>query len=236
MTVTETATRADLAEVRRSLRDSAAEVEQEHLGELERRDVGRGAMQAPPPLERIPDRLMLGRFRSRGAEDYDWFYGLHKEEQERLRDNWFAAPGARGQAPSEVFEKVPRERWLEETRIIDASRAVGAGRAGQFNPKRYGGLDPDSLIADNPYKVRQVWSSDEEAARRHVARAQERGARGSWRERAWGTEADRSRCQFFTDENGVVHPICKTCPPGGAEPYDGDDTPVHYAAWELEEF
>ena len=213
MSATTTADRADLAEVRRSIRESAREVEERHLAELERHDAGPHKMAAPERL--VKRRTVLGRseYRSTQAADYDWFYGLSKAEQARLRENWFSdSPNA--QSPDEVFAKIDERDWLENTRIVDASRALASGRIGDYNPKRYGGLSPNSLILDSPYDVRKVWSSDEETARRHVARAQERGGMGrDWRSRLWGYPADNSRCRYFTDDRGVVHPIRSSCPP-----------------------
>lgn len=213
----EVITKADLAEVRRSIRESSREVEETYLADMERVDVGPKRMAAPEHLVSKQNWLSGRReYISAQAADYDWFYGLSREEQARLRENWFGnSPDA--QAPDEVFQKMSQQDWLAHTQVVDASRALASGRAGDFNPKRYGGLNLNSLIIDQPYDVRKVWSSDEEEARRHIAKAQAKGGQGQdWRERFWGSPPDNSRCQFFTDERGVVHPIQRTC--GSAEP------------------
>lgn len=225
---TETASRADLAEVRRSIRESAREVEEVHLAELERVDAGPGRMAAPPEAHKVRGASGRLEYRRRHSGEWDWFDALSKDEQARLRERWFStSPTA--QSPDEIFAKIDQRAWLEETRQVDASRALASGRIGEFNPKRYGGLSPNALIVDAPYDVRKVWG-DDEAARKYLAKAQSHKGMGrDWRERFWGYPADNSRCQFFTDERGVVHPIRATC--GG----DEEPEPV-YSAEELEEF
>jgi len=206
-------TKADLAEVRRSVRDSAREVEERHLAELERVDAGPHKMAAPERLLKRSTFWGTTEYRSTQAADYDWFYGLSRAEQARLRQNWFS-DNPTAKSPDEIFDKVDQRQWLENTRVVDAARALASGRIGEFNPRRYGGLNPNHLIEGAPYDVRVLWSSDEEKARRHLAKAQRKGSLGrEWRERFWGTEPDRSHCQFFTDERGVVHPIRVTCQP-----------------------
>ncbi len=224
---TETATKADLAEVRRSIRESAREVEERHLADLERVDAGPGRMAAPAIAYKR--RTGWGSYEYRRNGDWDWFDALSRDEQARLRERWFStSPTA--QSPDEIFQKISQREWLENTRIIDASRALASGRIGEFNPKRYGGLSPNHLVAGTAYDVKVLWSSDEDKARRHLARGQA-GHKGglTWGERAWEFEPDRSRCQFFTDERGVVHPIRATC--GGNEEPERE-----YSAEDLEEF
>jgi hypothetical protein len=222
------ATKADLAEVRCSIRESARAVEERHLADLERADAG-------PQRMAVPERLVKRRtfwgtteYRSTQAADYDWFYGLAKAEQARLRENWFSSsPDA--QSPDEVFARIDQRDWLEQTRVVDASRALASGRIGDYKPARYGGLNPNHLIEGAPYDVRALWGNEDQA-RRHLAKAQRQGGMGrDWRERFWGHEPDRSRCQFFTDERGVVHPVRATCPPE-------EEPQREYKPWELEEF
>jgi hypothetical protein len=108
---------------------------------LESLDAGRGALRKPPRLQKVPERHG-GGYRSPGAADYDWFFGLAKAEQARLRNGWMSdAPTA--QTPDEIFERIGQREWLDLTRRIDMSRALAAGREPSRN--RYGGLRPDSL-------------------------------------------------------------------------------------------
>lgn len=161
------------------LRVQAREAEQVFRDALTagRPDLGEGRIQAPPRLERQAERFG-GGYRSRTAADYDWFYGLSRAEQARIRENWFTA--GPGLSPDELEDMgLPVREWLALTRGIDAARAVQTGR--QLQTDRYGGRDPVAFL-----KVGEP--ADEGTPYRP-------------------DEHNGERVQFFTDENGVVHPI-----------------------------
>lgn len=174
-----------------SLRSEAAVAEEEYRDQLTAR-LGnmRGKIALPPPRERIAKRVGGGT-RSRGAQDYDWFYALAPAEQQRIRSNWMT-PGGTG--VDEVEEKIPIREWLNLTRRIDLTRAVATGR--QVKLARYGGLEPKTLLA--------VRTTDK--------RGRARGRRSS------ETATERNpRCHFFTDRDGEVHPIREGCGPTADE-------------------
>ncbi len=150
-----------------------------------------------------------GYRQKRTSGNWDWFYGLTKKEQARLRENWFGGV----QDPDEIEERVSIREWLDLTRRVDAARALGSGRL--VNPDRYGGLNPNHLIEGTPYNVRIIWAEDDRAIA-HIHKAQAGGRLGrSWRERVWDVEPDRSHVEFRTRPDGQVYPIRATEPNQG---------------------
>lgn len=151
-----------------------------------RPDLGTGRIKAPPALERRAQRFG-GGYRARSAE-YDWFYSLAPQEQARIRENWMTSEG--GVSPDEVEAMgLPMGEWLALTRGIDASRAVQTGR--HVQAKRYGGRNPLAYLATGPPEDHGT------PVRRFTSRRT-------------GVSHDIGRddqVQFFTDSNGVVHPI-----------------------------
>ncbi len=105
-----------------------------------------------------------------------------------------ARTGRGGLSPDELEPKMPVADWLEHTRAIDGSRALASGR--NISPDRYGGLNPNHLIEGAPYDVRVIWGDDVRALD-HL-----RASAGRRRH-----ETDPDKVQFFTDQNGIVHPI-----------------------------
>jgi hypothetical protein len=198
-----TTARAVLADQRRRA-VHARQVAGDAEGLLDRHDAGRGAMAAPPRLERVAARHG-GGYRSRGAGDYDWFYKLSKAEQGRLREGWFSTAST-AQSPDEIKDKIGIGEWLNQTRRADMARAVAAGRTPTAN--RYGGHSVAQLVGHHT-----DMDADDYQARRprrtrtgHAVLSRDAGGRP----------------QFFTDENGVVHPIRATMPEnqGKAPAYD----------------
>ena len=192
------ARRRQLEDVRRSTRDSARGLERSSLDALDVARAGPGAM-APP--ERLKKEAMRwgGAYRSTQAADWDWFYGLSRAEQARLRENWFARPG-HGEAPDEIAERIPIKEWLALTRTTDMARAMATGR--NVNRDRYGNMSPASLVAGEPYDFAILHGKDDRAAWRHIERARREGRLGRHH-----AENAGSRVRFFTDEKGIVHPI-----------------------------
>lgn len=100
-------------------------------------------LEAGPYMLRAPRKhwdAQAHEHRYSGASDYDWFYSLAADEQERLRRNWMSEPeNSFALSPDELAEKVPGGiyGWLEETRLIDALKCIAAGRTPKFS--RYGG-------------------------------------------------------------------------------------------------
>lgn len=164
-----------------------------------RPDLADGRIKAPPPRERIAKRFGGGT-RDVTSGSYDWFYELDPAEQSRIRQNWMVtdegveagAGRRRGMTPDEIEEAgLPMGEWLALTRGIDAARAVQTGR--EVSPKRYGGRDPYAYLKR--------------------ARPEDEGSRvdGFTDRQGRRREIDgNDRVQFFTDENGVVHPIRAT--------------------------
>jgi hypothetical protein len=188
---------ATAREVRASLAASAREVAGIHESALEAAQAGRGRLRAPPPLERRAARENLGSYRMAGnasAQGWDWFYGLSKAEQRRLREGWFTDTG--GQSLDEIEERIPIRQWLDHTRRADAARALSTGR--ELNRDRYGGLNPNSLIAGTPYDAAEIHGP---RAGRHIKDAAAAGRLGPHH------AAGAHGVEFFTDKRGIVHPI-----------------------------
>lgn len=168
-------------------------------------------LKAPPPLERRAKRVG-GGYRSTGQEDYDWFYGLSRAEQSRLRKNWFTDRST-APTPSEITERVSMGEWLALTRAIDMTKALQTGR--EVSSDRYGGMSPGSLIVGEPYDPAELHHPDRARAARHWRAAKEGGKFGKGYpvnpknvRRGLAYKADGSLdVQFFTDEEGRVHPI-----------------------------
>jgi hypothetical protein len=145
-----------------------------------------GRMRLPPPRQREAVRFG-GGYHARGTSGlYDWFYELAPEEQQRIRANWMTP---RGFAVDELEDRMPIAEWLSVTRRIDLARAVAKGR--HVERKRYGGLDPGKVLASG--KKLDDLKKD---------KRRPRGRR---------EDSQGSRCHFFTDDDGVVHPIASTC-------------------------
>lgn len=171
----------------RQLRSDAKEAEDDYWREMDRAG-GEGKIKAPPKLERQAERVGGGYVSKKGG-DYDWFYGLSKAEQKRLRSNWFSSSSG-AQTPDEVEERgLSMKQWLALTRGIDAARAVRSGRGGG-DTARYGGRAARSYVtrgsaADHGTPLRKAKHRD-----------------GSYH------DIDRNaNVQYFTDANGEVHPI-----------------------------
>jgi hypothetical protein len=198
--------------VKSSARSAARRARDDWERELEQRVGGLGwRIRAPERLERRAARVG-GGYRSRGGE-YDWFYELHPAEQKRIRANWMSSSSS-APSPDEIEERIPMREWLSATRAIDMSRAVETGR--QVSKNRYGGQTPESLIAGEPYDLRELHHEDEERAAHHVRRARASGRTGRHHvpanphnvKRGIAYKEDGSLdVQFFTDSEGRVHPI-----------------------------
>lgn len=159
---------AELAAARAELRGQAVKVEADHLAVLEVWDAGPGTIARPAP------RVLhaSGEYRDGEAADWDWFYRLSSAEQGRLRRNWFAQPGdSCAQSPDELGDRLDCSSseamalWVDETRIVDAARAMTTGRP--VNPDLYGGFDIDSLF-DSQYRATALYQSDLDEAEDHV--------------------------------------------------------------------
>jgi hypothetical protein len=175
----------------------AREAEQVFMGAL-RVPSFTGKLVPPPRLEKEAMRWG-GGYRSRSAEDWDWFYGLSKAEQARLRANWFAHDAGAAPSDLESFGFTP-QKWLALTRGVDAARALQRNHYVKAN--RYGGHNPTTFLVKG--------------------RPEDYGER---------VEHDpSSKVQFFTDENGVVHPIRASYEHKSATPGRT------YEAWENEAF
>jgi len=149
-----------------------------------------GRMRLPAPRQREAKRFG-GGYHARGTSGlYDWFYELAPAEQQRIRSNWMSPQGFK---VDELEDKMPISEWLSLTRRIDMSRAVARGR--RVERKRYGGLDPDRVVE----------------AGRGLGEARKKAGRRPRGRPSRGEEHAGSRCHFFTDDDGVVHPIAATC-------------------------
>jgi hypothetical protein len=194
--------RKQLEAVRASVRTEAREAEMIYLAELDRVGAGRGVMAAPPRAEYQKFGQGKGEYRRAHSGGYDFFEGLAKKEQERLRQNgWFAEPG-HGEAPDEIAERIPIRDWLQLTRNVDMTRAMATGH--HTNPRRYGGQDPRALIVGEPYDFAELHHENAGRAARHVRHGRESGRLGA---------AGGSRCQFRTRPDGTVYPLAATCNP-----------------------
>jgi hypothetical protein len=195
--------RRQLAAVRASVREQARSAEEIYLGELERAGAGRGVMEAPP--RSVRSRTATGRTEYRRVAhsgEWDWFEGLSRAEQSRLRENGWFAPEGHGESPDEVATRISIREWLQLTRNADMTRAMATGR--HTNPDRYGGQDPASLIVGEPYDFAELHHADEGRAARHLRHAREGGLLGA---------EGASRCQFRTRPDGTVYPLAATCNP-----------------------
>ena len=172
-------------------RRQAAEAEAAYLDAL---TAGRGGftgkIAAPEAARKVRTGWGTSEYRRRHGGEYDWFDGLSKAEQARIRENWFSHdPGA--VSPDEVEAMgLPMSEWLALTRGVDVARTVKAGR----RPKRerYGGADPANFLLvgrpeDHGQRVRR-FTSKRDGSKWHDI---DRGA----------------RVQYFTDKEGRVHPI-----------------------------
>lgn len=163
-------------------------------------------LKAPPAREQRAQRFGGGRHSRNG--EYDWFWELAPDERARVRDNWMTSSSS-AQTPDEVEAAgVPIDEWLALTRGIDAAKAVRTGR--HLQAKRYGGRDPLAYLG----KVHP----DELEGRVERFHARRGGTHHSI-ERAAGV-------QFFTDENGIVHPI-RASYEGEAEYHHEADVPPY---------
>lgn len=194
--------RRQLEAVRASVRAEARQSEDMYDAELYRAGAGRGVMAPPPRAERVRSGTFRGEYRRGGSGAYDWFDGLAKAEQARLRENgWFASEG-RGESPDEVATRIDIGEWLQLTRNTDMARAMATGH--HTNPARYGGQDPRDLIAGSPYDFSELHHANTGRAARHLRHASEGGFLGA---------EPTSRCQFRTRPDGTVYPLAGTCNP-----------------------
>jgi hypothetical protein len=155
-----------LAEARVSVRAEAVQVEADHLAVLDCWGAGPGTLRRPADKVRV-----CGEWRNVEAQDWDGFYALSQAEQARLRRSWFAPPGdSAALGPDELADKLGCSSseafrlWLDETRVVDACRAVQLGRP--VLPDLYGGLDVDGLFASE-YSARALYG-DLDDAETHV--------------------------------------------------------------------
>lgn len=167
------------AEARQTEADFTAALEARTAGAAERR------IKAPPPREHVAKRFGGGT-RAR-TDDYDWFYELATEEQARIRSNWMTSSSA-AVTPDEIEAGgLPIHEWLALTRGIDAARAVQTGR--HLQAKRYGGRNPLAYL--------------------ERGRPEDHGTRvDRFESEHGGHDIDPDAgVQFFTDPEGIVHPI-----------------------------
>ena len=205
--------REQLRKVRSSARSAGRRAREDYERELDQRVGHLGwRIRAPERLERRAERIG-GGYRSRQAGSYDWFYSLDPKEQARVRRNWMSSSSS-APSPDEIEKELPIEAWLDLTRAVDMSKAVASGR--HVNRRLYGGRTPESLIAGEPYDLRELHHQDDERAARHVRRSRVEGRIGKGHapknphnvRRGIAYKADGSLdVQFFTDEEGRVHPI-----------------------------
>lgn len=185
----ETGTRRSAGERARRRRE-ADEAERAFLAALDARsDLSDRRIKAPAARERVAARAGGGR-RAQVGGTYDWFWELAPEERTRIRDNWMTTDRS-AMSPDEVEDTgVPMSEWLALTRGIDAARAVKAGRT--LQAKRYGGRHPLKFIeagdpAEHGTHTTELRSRHRPDVVHHVDPS--------------------GRVQFFTDHEGVVHPI-----------------------------
>jgi hypothetical protein len=219
---------------RRSLRTEARTRQGEFERELDNRVGGLGErLKAPPRLQQRAKRFGGGHVQKATKENYDWFYELSQAEQARIRSNWMTESSTAA-APSEIEERISMTDWLRLTRAIDMSKAIQTGRHVQAD--RYGGQSPASLIAGEPYDLEEIHHRDGRRRAAHWKAAKQAGKFGHGHpvnpknvRRGIAYRADGSLdVQYFTDEQGRIHPIrasYETGVPELARPVEGDDDP-----------
>jgi hypothetical protein len=144
--------RADKAELKSRLLAMA----RLHEDVLEANELGRGMVRAPEKLTKRRTALGRSEYRNDQADNYDWFYGLSRNEQSRLRRSWFAPAtdykGEKTKARSidELEEKMSIKDWLEHTRGADANRALANGKS--VTSSRFGGLSASRLRKDQEHR------------------------------------------------------------------------------------
>ena len=179
------------------------------MDDLDRVHAGPGVMAPPPRAEKSWTAWGTKEFR-RSSSEFDWFDGLAEAERARLRERWFA-PSGHGESPDEISQRIDLRSWLDLTRRVDATRALSEGRVASFNPRRYGGLNPNHLIGGAPYNVQVIWGDDERAQRHLDKSATRKGLGRTWQERVWDVDVPKSQCQFRTRPDGTVYPLASTC-------------------------
>lgn len=149
-----------------------------------------GKIAAPKVARKARTAWGTSEYRREHSGEYDWFDGLSKAEQARVRENWFSHdPGA--VSPDEVEAMgLPVSEWLALTRGIDVARTVKAGRRPKAD--RYGGTSPATFLMrgrpeDHGQRVRRFTSKRDPSKWHDI----DRGA----------------RVQYFTDKEGHVHPV-----------------------------
>lgn len=161
-----------LPKLKASVRARAIDVQNETRRGLELADI----RQMAPPYARASKE-------ARATGVYDWFWGLHPNEQARLRAFWFK--GDRQTANADLIADRIRTtygvddfgeaiaRWLEETRRYDAAGLLARGKLP--NPSRYGGqsFDIDGMFGDGTFHVADIFDSDQRSALRSVAASTE---------------------------------------------------------------
>jgi hypothetical protein len=173
---------------RAALRSEAAEAEDSYRAAMAAAAPAFKGKLAPPPTAK-KERTAWGtsEYRRAHSGEYDWFEGLSKSEQARLRENWFASDGA---SPDEMEAMgLPVSEWLSLGRGIDAAKAVRAGRTPQ--PARYGGRDPLAFL---------MKGRPEDHGKR-VSRFTSKRNPSRWHDIDQGAHV-----QYF-EKDGVVHPI-----------------------------
>lgn len=160
------AARAELADVRQAVRDEAAQIADQHEAFLESAGLDRGSIALPGPSD-------------------SWYQTLSAKERSRMWSaGWWAPAGSQTAISSDEFGQAMTvalgmgdapsdagiQAWVQETRIIDAARALANGRV--VIPARYGGLDANALV-DSPYDLESLFANRTTAAQ-HLAEVNSR--------------------------------------------------------------
>lgn len=212
-----------LAGLRNDIRGQADQISRDYAATLDNAEVGRGMVQSP-----------IGRGQS-------WYEGLTTDEKTRLRiGNWFAPKGdTTAMGEDEVGEALARAglapaqgtdpmiSWVQQTRIVDASRALSNGRA--INPDLYGGLNINHLV-DTPYDLNKLMpgpvtsanklSAAEKAAQAPASAADEAAKKAAAKDLylANRTEAARYVAQVQAESRGDEAWQTLKTPVGGPDP------------------
>jgi hypothetical protein len=164
--------------IKKETRAEAAETQRIFTAALTARpDMGEGKIKAPPRQERVAARFG-GGYRSGERGTGNYDWFYELHPAEQKRVRENWFGGSL--SVDEVEEIMPIREWLALTRGIDAAKAVQRGKDLQKN--RYSGRNPLEYLKKG--------------------RPEDEGGRYERR------DGDRSHgVQFFTDHNGVVHPI-----------------------------
>lgn len=171
---------ATLNEVRASVLGDVRQAGEDARRELEGYGFSNdGTIAKPPPLL---------EYRKTGAGEYDWYFQLSQDEQQRLRNaDWLTnAEGAiqPDQVAMAMEQSLGREvsvdeamgRWLDLTRTIDASGLLERSGRLPANLARFGGWNWDNLAPRSGLSVSSLFNGDRAAATRYLAGAQQEAA------------------------------------------------------------